>query len=78
MLKKGLIRTCIWEYLGKLDKVVDEGVLLGELPNIYKHLKKHPWHGDLLPKYTYNEFIQQVQIGRQKARVGQMFNFKWG
>lgn len=63
MIKKGLIRTCILEYLED-NHIVDPQKVFEELPNIYRFLKEHPHHKDLIPNnMTYQTFSQGAQAG---------------
>lgn len=80
MLKKGLIKTCIYEYIdsNSLESIPD---IIKALPEIYEHLKNHPHHKDLLKlapsnrECSYEEFVHWTKVGlHQAANGGNIFS----
>lgn len=68
-MKKGLIKTCIFEYICKNGLNTPQQVM-DKLPDIYKYLKKHPVHKDLLPEdVTLDIFRRKAQEGLEMAIV---------
>lgn len=75
MLKKGLIRTLIFEYIDKHNLTTVEQVF-GNLPMIYDYLKNHPTFKDLIPEtLTYDIFLNEAQIGFHQAQLRKHFIF---
>lgn len=75
MLKKGLIKTCIYEYIDKHD-LRDHAQIFQHLPEIYKYLKNHPHHKDLLKhpvanrECSYKEFVFWAKKGLENVVNG--------
>lgn len=66
-MKKGLIRTCIYEYIDAND-ISNPQQVFDNLQNIYKFLREHPNHGDVLPSnLTFEEFTHWAKVGFTKA-----------
>lgn len=73
MIKKGLVRTCIYEYIDKYGLSSPQDIV-DHLQELYVYLKQHERYGDLLPGCDYEEFVKQSYIGYQKAPYqGSMF-----
>lgn len=69
---KDQIKSIISKYFVEKDfKNFDQ--VFEDMPNIYKLLREHPDHGDILPeKLTYQEFVYWAKVGLEKAIKGEL------
>lgn len=76
MIRKALIRTCIFEYIDKHELVgIDD--IFANLGPIFKHLREHQHHKDLIPKgYTFQMFVNSAHNGLDSVRF-QSFSFSF-
>ena len=70
MLKKGLIRTCIYEYLDDHPEIQTPEHVFKHLKSIYNHLRSHPNHGDIIGFDCYPEFAEMAKAGYARALRG--------
>ena len=69
MLKKGLVRTCIYEYLDANPNINTADAVMGNLKEIYEYLRKHPNHGDLLGSDCYLQFYEVAKHAFVKTQL---------
>lgn len=72
MIKKAIVRTCIFDYADEKGHKTIQNVL-DDLPELYKYLKSHKDFGNLLPNIEYSQFVQAVHIGLQEAILNMQF-----
>ena len=73
MLKKGLIKTCVFEYLDE-NKIKDPQSLFNHLPHIFRYLKQHKHHGNVLGDIPFNIFARYVEHGYRISHMKNIFN----
>lgn len=69
MLKKGLVRTCIYEYLDANPQINTPDSIMANLESIYEYLRKHPNHGDLLGFDCYPQFFEVAKHAFIQAQL---------
>jgi hypothetical protein len=68
-MKKALIKTIIYEYIEE-NNINNKDELINHLPNLYKYLKEHKHHKNVLPEnLTYEIFLNEAKQGFIKAKI---------